>query len=108
LLLRLALATFLLQHFLAWKPLDGMADQESWPAAIATLAGVLLLVGLWTPISAGIAAALQVWIAFQVSDARAAHLLAAGIAAGLCALGPGAWSVDARLFGRRRISMDGD
>ncbi|MGC4051237.1 MAG: hypothetical protein QM757_17895 [Paludibaculum sp.] len=72
---------------------------------IAAFAGIFLLAGLWTPISAAVTAMLELWIASRSNDGGAEHFLAAAIAAGLTMLGPGAWSVDARLFGRRRISF---
>jgi hypothetical protein len=33
------------------------------------------------------------------------HILLAALGAGLAMIGPGAWSVDARLFGRKRIRI---
>jgi uncharacterized membrane protein YphA (DoxX/SURF4 family) len=34
------------------------------------------------------------------------HVFLAAIAASMAMLGPGAWSIDARLFGRKRIDID--
>lgn len=101
-LLRLALSIFLI----AQLAMPGSAQNiNGWHAAIAAPAGALLAVGLWTPFSAALAAALELWIAATTDEPRGAHLLAAAIALSLIGLGPGAWSVDARLFGRRRISV---
>jgi putative oxidoreductase len=75
------------------------------PRIIAAGAGVLLLLGLWTPVVGGIAAALEFWLAFSSARDLWLSLMVAAIAAGLVMLGPGAWSVDARLFGRKRISI---
>jgi uncharacterized membrane protein YphA (DoxX/SURF4 family) len=97
LLLRLAVSTSLIAS---------PQNDESWSSVIAAIAGVLLIAGLWTPISAGVAALLEFWIAIRMGDARSAHFFAAAIAVSLTVLGPGAWSIDARLFGRRRISID--
>jgi len=91
---------------------DAIAGPLSTPQALAPIteslgvgAGIFLVAGLWTPISGVLAAILELWIAFsRASDLRGALLLAA-LGAGLAMLGPGAWSVDARLFGRRRIDF---
>ena len=72
---------------------------------VCAATGLLLIVGLWTPIVgtvAAIAAAMHAW--FDPVDASTYVLLAA-LAAALALLGPGAWSVDARLFGWRRIEI---
>jgi uncharacterized membrane protein YphA (DoxX/SURF4 family) len=68
-------------------------------------AGVLLLVGLWTPLSGTLAAILQLWIAFDGAGPLRAVLLLAAVGAALAMLGPGAWSVDAYLFGRKRVDI---
>jgi uncharacterized membrane protein YphA (DoxX/SURF4 family) len=72
---------------------------------LAAIVGLLLVAGLWTPISGAGAAVLEVWNAFsQPGDPRAKILLGTlGLA--LALLGPGAWSVDARLFGWKRIDI---
>jgi len=72
---------------------------------ICAAMGMLLVVGLWTPIVgtvAAVAAAMHAWS--DPADARTYVLLAA-LAAALALLGPGAWSIDARLFGWRRIEI---
>jgi putative oxidoreductase len=60
---------------------------------LAIAAEMLLVAGLWTPVSGSLLAAL-------VGD-----ILLAAIGAALALLGPGAWSVDARPFGWRRIDV---
>jgi len=70
---------------------------------LAVGAGILLLAGLWTPVSGTLAAILQLWIAFSGVDHLRAVLLLAAVGAALAMLGPGAWSVDAHLFGRKRV-----
>ena len=66
-------------------------------------AGVLLLLGLWTPIIGTLVAVLEFGIAFSVAANPLTHIMVAILAATLAMIGPGAWSIDARLFGRKRI-----
>jgi uncharacterized membrane protein YphA (DoxX/SURF4 family) len=65
--------------------------------------GVLLVVGLWTPIVGALAAIGAVLHGFFYPADADFYVLLATHAAALALLGPGAWSVDARLFGWRRI-----
>jgi putative oxidoreductase len=73
------------------------------PQVIAACAGILLLVGLWTPVMGALIAFVELWIAFTyVGDPWIPITLA--ILGGTAAMiGPGAWSIDARLFGRKHI-----
>ncbi len=73
--------------------------------SLAAVCGILLLAGLWTPL-AGIAISLdEIWIAFSHHFTPQGHLLVAALGICLAMLGPGAWSVDARLFGRRVFEL---
>jgi putative oxidoreductase len=64
---------------------------------------VLLSIGLWTPIVAFSQAAIQIDRYMLTYPANSSFLVTAVIGISLAMLGPGAWSFDARLFGRRRI-----
>ena len=74
-------------------------------AAIATAAGLLLLAGLWTPAAGAVAGVLGVWNAIIKPGDPWTDILLAAMGAGLAFLGPGAWSLDARLFGWKRIDV---
>ena len=69
------------------------------------LSGVLLLAGLWTPFAAILGTLLELWLAFSRTGLEGAPIVLAGVTACLSMLGPGAWSIDSRLFGRKRIEF---
>jgi len=76
---------------------------------IGAAAGIILLAGLWTPIAGTVLAIDELLIALsqhlsQQGGSWALTLLAV-LGASLAMLGPGAWSVDARLFGRKRFHI---
>lgn len=50
-------------------------------------------------------AVIELWSAFSTSSETSLHLLLAALGISLVMLGPGAWSLDARLFGRKRIDI---
>jgi uncharacterized membrane protein YphA (DoxX/SURF4 family) len=70
---------------------------------VATAGGALLLAGLWTPIVGTAIAITELWITFSQSNHLRSHFLLAILGACLAMIGPGAWSIDARLFGRKQI-----
>jgi putative oxidoreductase len=72
---------------------------------MATGAAALLLVGFWTPVAGVLLAVAEIFLAFSHSHDPWIHILLGTLGAGLAMLGPGAWSVDARLFGRKRIHI---
>jgi putative oxidoreductase len=73
--------------------------------ALIAAIGVLLVVGLWTPIVAMLAALVAVWGALSNPGDAGLYLLLAAIGVALALLGPGAWSIDARLFGWKRVEI---
>jgi len=72
-------------------------------------AGLLFLVGLWTPAAGTLAAIIKLWIAgsryFSHSGNPWFPIIHAVLGAILAMVGPGAWSIDARLFGRKRVDF---
>ena len=72
----------------------------------AIVNGALLVTGLWTPITGPLVIAVSAWgILVQHQDPHPGILLAA-IGAALGLVGPGALSLDARLFGWKRLDLE--
>ena len=75
----------------------------------AAAGGIFLLAGMWTPVVAALIPADELWIAYSAytspRDGQWIHILLAVLAAAVAMLGPGAWSIDARRFGRRRLDL---
>lgn len=77
------------------------------PQIIGACAGTLLLVGLWTPVAGALIVAVEVWNALSLPGDPWNSIMLAALGATLALVGPGAWSIDARLFGRKRIHVTG-
>lgn len=109
LLLLRALTCMTLVHF-------GIVGVRAAPPAIlvvlqtiGAVAGILILVGLWTPVAGMLVAIVNLWIALlrllSQSGDVSIPVIHAVLGVVLAMVGPGAWSVDARLFGRKRIDF---
>jgi putative oxidoreductase len=71
--------------------------------ALAGVVGILLLVGLWTPVAGTILAILASLSVFMHPADPWNCIFLGTLGAVLALVGPGAWSVDAYLFGWKRI-----
>ena len=72
---------------------------------LAAIAGLLLLAGLWTPVVGVLVAILELCAAWSRYGDPWIHVLLGVLGVALALIGPGAWSVDARLFGWKRIDI---
>lgn len=83
--------------------------QSNPPIAVAIVssvlvgAAILLAVGLCTPLVGALSALIELRQLIAVPADRLLSLLVATIGAALAMLGPGLWSIDARLFGWKRL-----
>jgi putative oxidoreductase len=86
--------------------LMGAAPHGSVALQIVTAgAGVFLLAGFWTPIAGALLAVTHIWIALSGTGSLRGSILLATMGAATAVLGPGRWSIDALLFGRRRLDI---
>jgi uncharacterized membrane protein YphA (DoxX/SURF4 family) len=70
---------------------------------VALAVAVLLVLGFATPFAAIGTAVIQVGIMTLDRRYDSSAAIATSLGVALAMLGPGAWSVDARVFGRKRI-----
>ena len=104
LLLRLALACSLAQSLLTGSGPDGLSKAFVF-LVLEILMTAMLAVGLWTPVAGMLVCLFQLFLAFATTGALGPHLLEAAMGLSIALLGPGVLSVDARLFGRRRVEI---
>jgi putative oxidoreductase len=72
---------------------------------VAAAAALLLFVGLWTPVAGVLVALAEFALAWSHPAGPWTYVHVGTLGAALAMLGPGAWSVDARLFGRKNIQI---
>ena len=80
-------------------PAAGLMIPEITGAAL----GLFILAGLWTPVLGVLVAAVELWIVLAGGSDIWMSLMLAILGGTLAMIGPGAWSIDARLFGRKHI-----
>jgi len=72
-------------------------------AILLIAAGFLLIAGLWTPIAGTSIALIEICKMLTLQGDKWLWLILATAGAALAMLGPGLWSVDARLYGWKRL-----
>jgi len=73
--------------------------------AVPVALGLFLATGLWTPFAGVLVAVLEIWYAFSENRDPLISILIATVGVALTFLGPGGWSIDARLFGWKQIKF---
>jgi putative oxidoreductase len=103
----LLLLRLVLGFALIWRAVGRLSSDFSTLVTVLSVlgigAGLLLLIGLWTPVAATLVAAIELWKIYWKLGDPWIYLLLATIAAAIAMVGPGFWSVDARLYGWKRI-----
>lgn len=102
-LLILRFATALSLATVAYVAGDLAGTASLLARCVAGGVAVLICIGLWTPLAALAGAAIQVIVIAFGHRFNSSFLVYATVGLSLAMLGPGAWSFDARLFGRKRI-----
>jgi hypothetical protein len=100
--LRLAISAFLIHGFFVRNPGEGSSGALG---AVAAGSAAFLLIGLWTPIAGATAVGIELWMAFSRPEEVWPSLLCAAMGLSSMFLGPGSWSIDAIVYGRKRISI---
>jgi putative oxidoreductase len=106
LLIQRVLLTAILTYCLVSTVEKKLHFSAALPQLIGAGAGLFLLVGLWTPIAGAVVAIVELWALFSRpgGPSMMSGVLAI-LGATLAMIGPGAWSLDARLFGRKHIEI---
>jgi putative oxidoreductase len=102
LLLRLAVGIALVSHAVMALRSDATGGSTVLNP-LAGVVGILLLVGLWTPVAGTLLVILAFLSAVMHPPDPWNCIFLGTLGAALALVGPGAWSVDAYLFGWKRI-----
>jgi uncharacterized membrane protein YphA (DoxX/SURF4 family) len=73
------------------------------PQAMGAILAIFIMIGLWTPLAGALIAAIEVWTTLVYPSDLGTAILLATLGATLTMIGPGTFSIDARLFGRKHI-----
>ena len=99
-----AVASIPLVQFIAGPVAPTLPLSES-VQFLATACSALLIVGLWTPIAGMLMVVAELSLFLLHLNSGSMHIVLAALGAAIAMIGPGAWSVDAHLFGRKRIRV---
>ena len=94
---------------LAWPTILALAHPDGLAHRLIDIVGaglgLLLVIGLWTPIAGGLVTLCALAECFSHPEDSWAWLLLGATGAALALLGPGAWSLDAWFFGWKRLEI---
>ena len=94
---------------LIWRAIDklssGAPTQVIAVLAITISAGLLLLIGLWTPVAGAAVVLIELRRILWKLDDPWISVLMGTMALAIALVGPGFWSLDARLYGWKVINL---
>ena len=102
LLLRLVIAVALVYQVTVTLRTEHTLQSASI-AILTAIIAILLLVGVWTPITGTLTAPIELRNIFAHVDNPWMCMLLGALGISIALIGPGAWSVDARRYGWKRI-----
>jgi hypothetical protein len=102
LLLRLVIAVALAYQVTVTLPV-GQSLQSAVIAMLTAIVAILLLAGVWTPITGILTAPIELRNIVARADNPWMCVLLGALGISIAMIGPGAWSVDARRYGWKRI-----
>jgi putative oxidoreductase len=97
------LTSAILVYYGALHLLESNRFAPNLPYLIAAIAGIFLFLGLWTPVAGITVAIVGVWLFFACSAHSLTAIIVAILGATVSMIGPGMWSIDARLYGRKHL-----
>ena len=100
LILRVCAAGMLVRNSIA----DATVPIPTWQIAGVIILVIAFCLGAFTPVSCCVSAVMQIFLVLHAHDPNPYHIaFTLCVTAALFFLGPGAFSLDSRLFGRRVI-----
>ena len=83
--------------------LDAAGLATKLPFLVASVAALFLFLGLWTPLAGTTISVVGIWIFFSVCSGHSTAIIVAAFGATVAMIGPGMWSIDAKLYGRKHL-----
>jgi len=104
LLLRLVAGILLIHNGIA-ALVSSVAVQLVIIQSVGIGGGILLILGLWTPIAGALVSFVEICLMFPGTAQVQNNILLGTLGVALVALGPGVRSLDALLYGRKRVTL---